>query len=105
MQTHYETLLADAGNKDFTIPNDFYTAISDAIDYAGDATTVELHSLELLYLFEFYRITKTGGTTSPYVTIEWPWIQKPMVITSLLHGKGLNFPFINDNNEWEQYDV
>jgi len=66
---------------------------------------VELHSPELLYLFEFYRITKTGGTTSPYVTIEWPWIQKPMVITSLLHGKGLNFPFINDNNEWEQYDV
>ena len=28
-----------------------------------------------------------------------------MATTSLLHDKGLNFPFINDNNEWEQYVV
>ena len=28
-----------------------------------------------------------------------------MAITTLLQDKGLNFPFINDNNEWEQQDV
>jgi len=105
LQTHYEALLDDNGNKDYTIPNDVYTAISDAIDYAGDATTVELRSPELLYLFEFYIITKIGGTTSPYVNIEWPGIQIPMAITSRLQVKGLNFPFINDNNDWEQHDV
>jgi len=63
-------LLDDNGNHDDNIPNDFYTAISDAIYYAGDATIVELHSPELLYMFEFYKITKIGGTTSPYVNIE-----------------------------------
>ncbi len=46
-----------------------------------------------------------GGTAIPYVSIEWPRIQIPMAITSLLHDKGLNFPFINDNNEWEHHDV
>ena len=28
-----------------------------------------------------------------------------MTVTSLLHDKGLNFLFINDDNEWEQHDV
>jgi hypothetical protein len=56
-------------------------------------------------LFEFYIITQIGGTASPYVSIEWPRIRIPMAITSLLHDKGLNFPFINDNNEWEHHDV
>ena len=105
MQAHYEALLDDSGNHGYTIPSDFYTAISDAINYVGDATIVELHSPELMYLFEFYRIFKIGGTTSPYVSIEWPWIQIPMAIKSLLQDKGLIFPFINDNNEGEQHDV
>ena len=70
-----------------------------------DNYTMELHSPELLYLFEFYRINKIGGTASPYVNIEGPGIQIPLAITTLLHDKGLNFPFINDNNEWEQHDV
>ncbi len=34
----YKALLDDAGNKDFTIPNDFYTVISNAIEYVGDVT-------------------------------------------------------------------
>jgi hypothetical protein len=105
MHAHYEALLDDNGNQDYTIPNDFYTAISDAIDYAGDATIVELHSPDLLYLFEFSRSSKIGGTTIPYVIIEWSGIQISMAITSLLQDKGLNFPFIDDNTEWEQYDV
>jgi hypothetical protein len=66
---------------------------------------VELHSSELFYLFELYKTNKIGGTASPYVSNEWPMIQIAMVITAPLHDKGLNFPFINDNNEWEQHDV
>jgi len=105
LQAHYEVVLDNNGNQDYTIPNDFYTAISDAIDYAGDATIVELHSPELLCLFEFYKISKIGGTVSPYVNIEWPWSQISMAFTSLLQDKDLNFLFINNNNEWEQHDV
>ena len=66
---------------------------------------MELRSSELLYLFEFYIISKIGGTTTPYVGIDWQGIQIPMTITSLLHYKGLNFPFFNDDNEWEQHDA
>ena len=104
MQAHYKALLDDNGNQVYTIPNDFYTAISDAIDYADDATIVELHSTELLYLFNFYNMSKIGCKASPCVNIERPGIKNPMAITSLLQDKGLNFPFINDNNEWEQHD-
>ena len=32
MQAHYEALFDDNGNQDYTITNDFYTVISDAID-------------------------------------------------------------------------
>jgi hypothetical protein len=92
MQAHYEALLDDNGNQVYTIPNDFYTVIPDAIDYAVDSPIVELHSPELLYMFEFYRIAKIEAQ---------PRNQIPMAITSLLQDKGLNFPFINDNNEWE----
>ena len=67
LQAHYEKRFDDNGNQYCIIPNDFYTAISDAIDYVGDATIVELHSPELLYLFEFNRISKIGGTIIPYV--------------------------------------
>jgi len=51
MQAHSEALLDNNGNQDYTIPNEFYTAISNAVDYASDAIIVELHSPELLYMF------------------------------------------------------
>ena len=56
MQAHYEALLDDNGNYDYTIPKDFYIAISDAIDHAGDATIV--HSPELLFFFFFFYNTR-----------------------------------------------
>jgi hypothetical protein len=99
LHAHYEALLDANGNHGYNIPNDFYTAVSNAIDYAGDTKNMELHSPELLYLFEFYRINKIGGTVSPYVSIENHGIQIPLAITILIHDKGLTFPFINDNNE------
>jgi hypothetical protein len=47
MHAHYEALL-DANNvHNYIIHNDFYTAISDAMEFAGDANIMELHSPEL----------------------------------------------------------
>ena len=62
---HATRVLLDAnGNQDYKIPNDFYTTIYDAIDFAGESNGVKLHSPELIYLFEFHRISEIGGTTS-----------------------------------------
>jgi hypothetical protein len=66
---HYEALLGNA-HADYIVPNDYYTAIIDAMDFVGDIPTLELHSPELLYLFEFYRCTKTSGTSSTYICLE-----------------------------------
>jgi hypothetical protein len=58
-----------------------------------------------LYLFEFYRCPPKSGTSSPYICLEWPGIQIPQTITSLLLGKGFNFPFINDPSAWDQHTI
>ena len=70
MQAPYETDLDANGNQDCNIPYVFYTTISDAIDLAGESNIIELHSPELLYLFEIYKLINIGGTTNPYVSIE-----------------------------------
>jgi hypothetical protein len=105
LQAHYELLLEEVGEKEFVTPTDFYSTIFEAIDKANDYPTVELKSPDLLYLFEYLRINKVGGTGSTYVCIEWPGIQIPLAITTLLQDKGLDFPFINNYNEWEQQDI
>jgi hypothetical protein len=42
----YEALLGSA-QAGYIVPNDFYTAITDAMDFARENTTFELHSPEL----------------------------------------------------------
>jgi hypothetical protein len=71
--THYEALLGNA-HANYIVLNDFYATINDAIDFSGENLTLELHSPELLYLFEFYRCTKAGATFNPYICMEWPVI-------------------------------
>ena len=93
---HGEALLDNHGSQDFIIPSGFYTEVLDAIDFIGNDNKHVLHSLELLHLFEFYRITHVGGTSSPYFYIEWHGIQILQTITSLLRSKEFNFTFIND---------
>jgi hypothetical protein len=56
----------------------------------------------MLYLFEFYKIVKIGGTNSPYACIEWPRIQIPQAILSLLDEKGLRFIFYNNRRSAEE---
>ena len=43
MHAHYKALIEDNGSQYYIILNNFYTAISDAIDHAGIATTVASH--------------------------------------------------------------
>ena len=43
----------------------------------------------LLYLFEYYGVTKIGGPISPYACAEWPGTQIPQAILSLHDCKGL----------------
>jgi hypothetical protein len=97
LREHYEVFLETSNNREaLSIPNDFYTAISEATDQAGDDTTVELKQNDLVYLFELCIITKTGNISSHYVRIEWHVILIPQIINSLLRTMGLYFPFIND---------
>ena len=81
---HYEALLGINTTHDFIIPGDFYSAIADVIDFDEDSPRVELYSSEILYLFEYCRVTKVSGTSSPYVCLEWARIRIPRAIISLL---------------------
>jgi hypothetical protein len=57
---------------------------------------------DLLYLFEYHKITKVGGVNSPYACAEWPGIQIPQVI---LDSKGLQFTFFDDKRVAEDYSL
>jgi len=102
---HYVTLLGNA-QANYIITDDFYSAITNDMDFTGENLTLELHSPKLLYLFEFYICTKKARvTSSPYICLEWLDIQKPKTIRSLLLDKGLKFHFINDSDTWDQDTV
>jgi hypothetical protein len=59
----------------------------------------------MLHLHEFYKIVKIGGTNSRYACIEWPWIQIPQAILSLLAEKGLRFTFYNNRRTPEDHTL
>jgi len=54
------------------IPEDYYTAISNATEATGEEHTTMVDDHNLIYLFEYYKITKVGGVNSPYAYAEWP---------------------------------
>jgi len=74
-------------------PEDYYTATTIATEAAGKGHAAEMDSHTLLYLLEFYRITKIGGSNSSYACADWPGIQIPQAILILLDNKGLQFTF------------
>jgi hypothetical protein len=59
----------------------------------------------MLYLFEFYKIVKIGGTNNPYACIEWPRIQIPWAILSMLDEKGLRFTLYNSKRIAEEHTL
>ena len=72
MKGNYEDLILNS-NDDYQTPDDFIEIFIEGIAAAEaqGETTITLSPKDTLYLFEFYRIFKVGGITSPYATIEW----------------------------------
>jgi len=88
-----------------TLPEDFYKILSDATEKTGDGHSADLNVSHKLYLFEFYKIVNIGGINSPYACIEWPGIQIPQAILSLLDEKGLRFTFYNNMRVAEEHTL
>jgi hypothetical protein len=65
-------------------PEDFYAAISDVIEAARNSHTSDLDPRHLLYLFEFSKIVEMRGSNNSCACIEWPGIQIPQVIISII---------------------
>jgi hypothetical protein len=51
---------------------------------------------------EFYKIVKIGGINNPFAYMEWPGIQIPHAILSILGTKGILYHFLDDKGAWEQ---
>jgi hypothetical protein len=76
------------------VPRDYSLTLNETVEIAGDQTTLELDAGTQLFMFEFNRITKTGGINNPFVTIELPGIQIPQTIINNLLDKSLKCNFI-----------
>jgi len=59
----------------------------------------------MMYLLEFYKIIKIGGTNNSYACIEWPRIQIPQAILSLLDEKGIRFTSYNNKREAKEHTL
>ena len=51
-------------------PKDCYTTIANATEAVREGHTTEMAPHTLLYLFEYYRITKINGANNPYACSE-----------------------------------
>ena len=87
------------------MPLDYFTALTEATQASLDQHAVELDIKTLLYLFEFNKISKTGGINNPYATIEWPGIQIPQTIIFNLDDKPLKCSFITVAGNWEELSL
>ena len=87
------------------MPEDLYSALSEATDIAGEQAIVELNTGVQLYLFEFSKITKTGGINNPFVNIEWPGIQIPHAIASNLIDNLLKIKLITAKEYIEEHFI
>ncbi len=85
------------------VPDDYYTALSESVETAGDRHYVKLSPHHQLYFFEYYKLSKEGGANSPYACIPWPGIYIPQAIINLLDAKDLLVNFIDDNGGMEQH--
>ena len=70
----YDTIF-DIDAEPLPIPEDYYTAISNSTEAAGEGHTTEMDQHDLLYLFEYYKFTPIGAANNPYACVEWPGIR------------------------------
>ena len=67
-------MLFDIDAEPIDIPEDYYTTIANAKKATGEGHTTLMAPHTLLYLFEYYKMTKIGGANNPYACAEWPGI-------------------------------
>ena len=101
MEIYDKIVSLDANTLD--VPDDFYTALSDAVEAASDRHYVVLSPQHQLYFFEYYKISKVGGANIPYACMHWPGIQIPQSIINLLDAKDPLVNFIDDDGNPEQH--
>jgi len=65
LSTTYENILAMDTAEGFQVPEDFFSTLNEATELTGEQTIVEMDAGTQLFLLEFIRITKTGGSTTP----------------------------------------
>jgi uncharacterized membrane protein YagU involved in acid resistance len=68
-------------------PTDFIDTFITTIEAAesnNNVAEITLAPTNLLYLFEFIIIFKIGRISSPYAVSEWPRVQLPQAITTIL---------------------
>jgi len=76
-----------------------------AEEAAANNNVIELKNRDLLYLLEYGRIYKVGGVSNPYANMEWPGIQIPKAISTMLNEFGLRFNFVIDTGSYEEGDL
>jgi hypothetical protein len=61
LSTIYENIITLDSVEAFQMPEDYFTTLNEVVEVATDLPRVELDARTELYLFEFSKITKTGG--------------------------------------------
>jgi hypothetical protein len=103
LSTIYENIITLDSVEAFQMPKDYFTTLNEAAEAAIDLIRVELDARTELYLFEFSKITKTGGLNNPYATVEWPGIQILQPIINNLNEKPLKFNLYTDKGAREKH--
>ena len=85
--------------------DDYYSALSEAVEAAGDRHCVELGPHHTLYFFEYYKISKVGCANNPYACTQWPGIHIRQAIINLLDTKDLLVNFMDDNGGTEEHYI
>jgi hypothetical protein len=82
----YEAVFLETPNEDFVVPANLIGGMSSVLTTINERNTehVLLPRMSLLYVLEYFRIYIVGGVTCPYACMEWPRIQTPQALITLL---------------------
>ena len=72
---------------------------------ATNTNVIELKNMDLLYLLEYNTIYKARGINRPYAITEWPGIQIPQAVSTMLNEIGLRFNFVANTGSYEEGDL
>ena len=104
-ETYEDMLLSD--KDEYIPPTDFIDTFITVIEAteSSNAREITLTSTNLLYLFEFSKIFKVGGISSPYAVIEWHGVQIPQAITRILQKRGIKLSLVNNDGEYQDSTI